>query len=70
MLVEWVSLTELCAECNIDKRTFIKNYLDENPPQRQSGHRKTWTRTDANRIKHDVLGIEIQETDDADSETA
>lgn len=63
MPIEWVNLTQLSRECGIDKRTFIANYLDDNPPQRHVGDRKSWTRTDANRIKKDLFGVEVEEVE-------
>lgn len=60
MPTEWVTLTRLAYECGIDKRTFKENYMDNNPPQRQVGNRKSWTRTEADRIKFDLFGIKSE----------
>lgn len=60
MPIEWVSLTKLSKECGIDKRTFIANYMGSNPPQRHVGDRKSWTRSDVDRIKSDVFGIDVE----------
>lgn len=70
MPVEWVSLTDLCNELNMDKRTFKASYLEENPPQRHVGNRRSWTRADADRIKREILGIETYDYADHEDETA
>lgn len=60
MPIEWVAMTDVAKELNMNYRTFKDNYMGDYPPERVSGNRRWWKRSTVEHIKSHEFNIETE----------